>query len=125
MKNKIIALFLAFLLAAGTLTGCAASKTTAAIESPSQAADDAAPLQIVTTIFLADKTDELGLPAVLTIEGADHRIAETIVDNTLTKDQAILTMDSMQSATAADAAAGTTYLSIMEKNLDVLTEALG
>lgn len=34
-------------------------------------------------------------------------------------------MDSMQSATSKDAAQGTTYLSVMEKNLDVLTDALG
>ena len=34
-------------------------------------------------------------------------------------------MDSMQSTTSQDVAGGTTYLSLMEKNLDVLKEALG
>ena len=38
--------------------------------------------------------------------------------------QKILTMDSMQSSTAADVEAGETYLSVMEKNLEVLREAL-
>jgi len=33
-------------------------------------------------------------------------------------------MDSMQSVTSKDVAAGATYLSIMEHNLDVLTQAL-
>ncbi len=77
-----------------------------------------------TVIFLADKVDVLGLPAVLTIEGTDHRIAETVVQNTASKDQPILTMDSMQGTTEQDAEAGATYLGIMEKNLAVLKQAL-
>ena len=77
-----------------------------------------------TITFLSGKADELELPAVITIEGADHRVAETIVQNTKTKDQQILTLDSMQSVTAKDVQDGTTYLSIMESNLEVLKEAL-
>ena len=77
-----------------------------------------------TITFLAGKVDELGLHAVMTIEGADHRIAETIVQNTNTKDQQILTMDSMQSVTSKDVESGTTYLSVMENDLEVLKEAL-
>ena len=34
-------------------------------------------------------------------------------------------MDSMQSTTSKDVTSGTTYLSVMEKNLAVLKEALG
>jgi len=78
-----------------------------------------------TITFLSQKTDELALPCVMTIEGTDHRIAETVVANTAAKDQKVLTMDSMQSVTAKDVEAGTTYLGIMEKNLEVLREALG
>ena len=77
-----------------------------------------------TIMFLANKVDELSLPAVMTIEGNDHKIAETIVENTKTKDQMILTMDSMQSTTSEDVKGGTTYLSVMENNLSVMTEAL-
>ena len=77
-----------------------------------------------TITFLARKVDDLSLSAVMAIEGTDHRIAETIVQNTQTKDQQILTMDSMQSVTAKDVENGTTYLSIMEKNLSVLKDAL-
>lgn len=77
-----------------------------------------------TVAFLAGKVDELGLGAVLTIEGTDHRIAQTIVQNTRTRDQRILTLDSLQSVTARDVQNGATYLSIMEKNLEVLREAL-
>ena len=78
-----------------------------------------------TVSFLAKKVDALGLPCVLTIEGAQHRIAETIVQNTAGKNQKVLTMDSMQSTTSKDVANGATYLSVMEKNLSVLKEALG
>ena len=78
-----------------------------------------------TVSFLAKKVDELKLPCVLTIEGTQHEIAETIVENTTAKNQKVLTMDSMQSTTSQDVANGTTYLSVMEKNLSVLKEALG
>lgn len=77
-----------------------------------------------TISFLAGKVDELGLPCVLTIEGAQHKIAETIVQNSAAKNQSILTLNSMQSTTSADAANGTTYLSVTESNLDVLKQAL-
>lgn len=77
-----------------------------------------------TITFLAQKVDELGLPVVMTIEGTDHRIAETIVQNTQDKDMQILTLDSMQSTTSRDVQNGTTYLSVMESNLSVLTDAL-
>ena len=78
-----------------------------------------------TISFLAGKVDELNLPCVLTIEGVQHKIAETIVRNTAAKNQKVLMMDSMQSTTSKDAANGTTYLSVMEQNLSVLKEALG
>ncbi|MCR5586610.1 MAG: metal ABC transporter substrate-binding protein [Lachnospiraceae bacterium] len=77
-----------------------------------------------TITFLSEKVDELGLKAVLTIESSDKKIAETIVENTESKDQQILTMDSMQSTTSKDVEDGTSYLSIMKDNLDVLKEAL-
>ena len=77
-----------------------------------------------TITFLAEKVDELSLHAVMTIEGKDHRIAETVIQSTRSKDQQILTMDSMQAITSKDMEGGTTYLSVMENNLSVLKEAL-
>ena len=77
-----------------------------------------------TISFLAKRVDEWKLPCVLTIEGAQHKVAETIVQNTAEKNQSILTLDSMQSTTSTDVANGTTYLSVMESNLDVLKQAL-
>ena len=77
-----------------------------------------------TIAFLANKVDELSLNAIMTNEGKDHRIAKTIADSTKSKNQKILTMDSMQSTTQKDVQNGTTYLSIMERNLETLKEAL-
>ena len=78
-----------------------------------------------TVSFLAGKMDALGLPCVLTIEGTQHKIAETVVQDTAQKNQQILTMDSMQAVTANDASSGVSYLSIMQPNLSVLKKALG
>lgn len=77
-----------------------------------------------TVSFLSKKIDELNLPAVLTLEGSEHKIAETVIANTKNKNQRILSMDSMQSTTSADVRDGATYLSVMEKNLNVLKQAL-
>ena len=52
------------------------------------------------------------------------KIAKTIIENTKEKNQKILTLDTMQSTTSDDVKNGTTYLSVMEKNLEVLKEAL-
>lgn len=77
-----------------------------------------------TITFLAGKLDELKLPVVLTIENSDQKVAEAVIENTNTRDQKILTLNSMQSVTAQDVEEGTTYLSIMENNLQILKEAL-
>ena len=77
-----------------------------------------------TITFLANKVDELGLKAIMQIETSDGSIAKTIRDNTKTKGQEILTLDSMQAVTADRINSGETYLSIMETNLRVLKQAL-
>ena len=77
-----------------------------------------------TITFLAGKMDELELPAVLTIENSDGKIARTIIENTEEKNQQILTMNSLQSLTKEDVEHGVTYLSVMEENLETLKLAL-
>ena len=77
-----------------------------------------------TIKFLAGKVDELGLKVILKIEDSDGRIADAVKNATQDKDQKILVMDSIQSATTKEYENGRNYLSIMEKNLEVLTEAL-
>lgn len=74
-----------------------------------------------TMAFLIDKTKELSLPVVLTIDGSDGSIAKTICDATGAKS---LQLDSCQSVSMADIKNGTTYIGIMRSNLEVLREAL-
>ena len=78
-----------------------------------------------TIVYLAGKVNELGLKSICTIENSDQKIAQTIRDNTETKDQEIYAFDSLQSIKAEDIENGATYLSLMENNLDVLRKALG
>ncbi|MCR5040698.1 MAG: metal ABC transporter substrate-binding protein [Clostridia bacterium] len=78
-----------------------------------------------TIMFLAGKVDELGLDSVVCIEGSDCSLAETIINNSASKSAKIVTMDSMQTVTAAKLDSGADYLGIMQKNLDALKTALG
>jgi zinc transport system substrate-binding protein len=77
-----------------------------------------------TIVFLAKKVDELGLSTILTIEGDNHGIAESIRENTEAANQEIKVLDSMQATTGEDVANGTTYLGVMTDNLEVLKSAL-
>ncbi|MBR0080727.1 MAG: zinc ABC transporter substrate-binding protein [Synergistaceae bacterium] len=74
-----------------------------------------------TVMFLSNKVEELKLPYVLTIDGTKHKIAETVISNTKSKNQKILVLDSMQSTTLNN---NTSYLAIMQKNLDTLKTVL-
>ena len=77
-----------------------------------------------TVIFLAKKVDELGIKSIFQIEGSKGDIAKTVKDNTKDKDQEIYTLNSLQSVTKKDIDNDVTYLSEMEKNLNVLRDAL-
>jgi zinc transport system substrate-binding protein len=76
-----------------------------------------------TISFLAKKMDELKLPFILTIEGDNHRIAQTIIDNTASRDQQTVQLNSMQSVTSKDVENGADYISIMTSNLAKLEKA--
>lgn len=76
-----------------------------------------------TIVFLAGKVDEYKLPCILTIDGSDKKIAESIQENAAGQ-VAIKEMNSLQAVSQEQIAEGTTYLSAMEKNLEVLKEAL-
>lgn len=73
-----------------------------------------------TVIFLANKIDELGLNSVLTIDSSTNEIAKTVIENTVNKNQEILTLNSMQSINDTNSS----YLSVMSENLEVLKQAL-
>ena len=77
-----------------------------------------------TIIYLADWINQLELEVVLVTESSNQAIARTVISNTGSKDMRILVLNSMQSVTAADAAAGANYLDLASDNLEVLKEAL-
>ncbi len=77
-----------------------------------------------TVTFLAAKIDELGAKTVYTIENSDQRIAQAVIDSSKAKDAKTAVLDSIQSVSADRIAAGETYLSIMQKNLDTLKETV-
>ena len=74
-----------------------------------------------TMAFLIDKTKELNLPFILTIDGSDGSIAGMISGETGAK---VLSLNSCQSVSAADIGQGANYLDIMKNNLEILREAL-
>ena len=79
-----------------------------------------------TVTFLAGKLDELGLPAILTIDGSDGKLAQTIFKTAAPNSlRQILTLNSLQSVTKSAIDGGATYLGIMTDNLTVLRTALG
>ena len=77
-----------------------------------------------TVAFLAKKTDELKLPAVLSLDGSDGKLAQAVLNASADANRSVLVLDAMQTVNAQMVEEGTTYLGIMEKNLDVLKEAL-
>lgn len=77
-----------------------------------------------TIAFLAQKADELNADTIFTIDGSDGKIAQSIIDNTTSKNQKIQSLDSMQAVTAKKISEGADYLEIMKSNYDVLEEVL-
>jgi zinc transport system substrate-binding protein len=76
-----------------------------------------------TIAFLAQKADALELPAILTLESSNGKIAKTVRNATKQRAQKILTLDSLQSVDEAHAKT-VTYLDVMTRNLATLKSAL-
>ena len=76
-----------------------------------------------TVIFLANKMDELDSNYIFKIESGDNKLAKTIIQNSKKKNAQILVLDSMQSVTSKQAAS-TSYIKIMNENLNTLKEGL-
>ena len=74
-----------------------------------------------TIVFLANKVDELGLKSIFTLSDSDHKIAETVKENTKDKTQEIRILNSLESVTSND---NTSYLEVMEENLESLKAGL-
>ena len=76
-----------------------------------------------TVIFLANKMDELDSNYIFKIESGDGKLAKTIIQNSNKKNAQVLVLDSMQSVTSKQATS-TSYLKIMNENLQTLKKGL-
>ena len=76
-----------------------------------------------TVIFLANKMDELDSNYIFKIESGDAKLAKTIIQNSGKKNAQVLVLDSMQSVTTKQAAS-TSYIKIMNENLQTLKKGL-
>ncbi|NLJ70557.1 MAG: zinc ABC transporter substrate-binding protein [Clostridiaceae bacterium] len=74
-----------------------------------------------TVAFLIDKVNELQLPVVFSIELSNEKIADSIVEATAAEK---LTFHSIHNLSVEELEANETYISLMEKNIEVLEKAL-
>jgi len=74
-----------------------------------------------TVAFLIDKVNELQLPVVFSIELSNEKIADSIAEAT---DAEKMTFHSIHNLSVEELAANETYISLMEKNIEVLEKAL-
>lgn len=77
-----------------------------------------------TILALVRHVEENSLPYVMVLESSTQGIAKQVIDNTESKDQGILVLNSLQSVTREDIGNGATYLGIMKEDLAVLKTAL-
>ena len=77
-----------------------------------------------TIKFLSDKIKELDCDTVFTLENSNKDIANSIIANSGKKDVKIVELNSLQSISKNDIKSGTSYLSLMQKNYDVLADVM-
>ena len=73
---------------------------------------------------LRDHVNALDIRVLLVTENSDKRIAQAVKSESARKDQEILVLDALESASQKEYAAGRTYLSVMGSNLEALQKAL-
>lgn len=77
-----------------------------------------------TIMFLSDKINELDCNTVFTLENSNKDIANAIINNSGKKGIQIAELNSLQSVSKDDISGGVSYISIMQKNYDVLEGVL-
>ena len=77
-----------------------------------------------TILALVRHVEENSLPYVMVLESSTQGIAKQVIENTESKDQGILVLNSLQSVSREDIESGATYLGLMKEDLAVLQTAL-
>ncbi|WP_173386317.1 metal ABC transporter substrate-binding protein [Ruminococcus flavefaciens] len=73
-----------------------------------------------TIMFLSDKINELDCNTVFTLENSNKDIANAVINNSGKKSVQIAELNSLQSVSKDDISNGASYISLMQKNYDVL-----
>ena len=73
-----------------------------------------------TIMFLSDKINELDCNTVFTLENSNKDIANAVINNSGKKGVQTAELNSLQSVSKDDISGGASYLSLMQKNYDVL-----
>lgn len=76
---------------------------------------------LATLKYLIDKVEQENIPVVYTVDLSSRKIAEVVAESTGAE---IGVLYSMQTVSRADFEAGETYVSLMERNLDILRKGL-
>ena len=77
-----------------------------------------------TILTLVKHVEENALPYVMVLENSTQKTARTVIENTESKDQGILVLNSLQSVSREDIESGATYLGLMKEDLAILQTAL-
>ena len=77
-----------------------------------------------TIKFLSDKIKELDCDTVFTLENSNKDIADSIITNSGKKNVKTAELNSLQSISKSDINSGASYISLMQKNYDVLADAM-
>jgi zinc transport system substrate-binding protein len=77
-----------------------------------------------TVKFLADKINELDCDTVFTLENSNKDIANSIIANSGKSGIQIAELNSLQSVSKNDISSGASYISLMQKNYDVLASVM-
>lgn len=78
-----------------------------------------------TVIRLIHEADEHNVKYITVTESGSTALASTVISSTKSKNQEIITLNSMQAITKTQIENGATYLSVMEENINKVKTALG
>lgn len=78
-----------------------------------------------TVIRLIKEADAHDVKYVTVTETSDKALANTVISSTKSKNQKILTLNSLQAITKAQIDSGATYISLMRENIDTILFGIG
>ena len=78
-----------------------------------------------TVIRLIHEADDHNVNYIAVTESSDGALANTVISSTKSKQQKVISLNSMQAVTRSQIESGVTYISTMEKNINAIKTILG